>query len=95
MKRLYSGALILFLFGSIFIQERVNGYQIYKSALSLVSQKYVPGEFVVKFKANVTEAEIADLNSNHSVATITPEPVEMSQAGSISMPPYRVLYKCH
>ncbi|MGD2095325.1 MAG: S8 family serine peptidase [Phycisphaerales bacterium] len=70
MKRLYVSALILFLLCSILIQEKTFGYQLYEQGLSRVGQKYVPGEFLVKFKANVTESEIADLNSNNNVSTI-------------------------
>ena len=62
MKKLCSSALVLFLLGSVFTQERVAGNQIFEKGLPRVGQKYVPGEFIVKFKPSVTEQTIASLN---------------------------------
>ena len=74
MKKLYSSAIALLLLGSIFTQERVAGDQIFEKVLPRVGQKYVPGEFIAKFKANVTEQTIAALNSTHGVSTIYTSP---------------------
>ncbi len=70
MKKLCSSALVLFVLGSIFIQERVAGNQIFEKGLPRVGQKYVPGEFIVKFKSSVTQQTISALNSTHGVSTI-------------------------
>ena len=74
MKKLYSSAIVLLLLGSIFTQERVAGDQIFEKGLPRVGQKYVPGEFIAKFKPNVTEQTIAALNSTHDVSTIYTSP---------------------
>jgi len=74
MKKLYSSVIALLLLGSIFTQEKVAGNQIFEKVLPRVGQKYVPGEFIAKFKPNVTEQTIAALNSTHDVSTIYTSP---------------------
>jgi len=74
MKKLYLGALIFFILGSVLIQGSISGNQIFEQGLPRVGQKYVPGEFLVKFKPNVSEQTINALNSTHGVSTIYTSP---------------------
>ena len=74
MKKLYSCAIVLLLLGSVFTQDNVAGNQIFEKGLPRVGQKYVPGEFIVKFKPNVTQQTISALNSTHGVSTIYTSP---------------------
>ena len=74
MKKLYSGALVFFVLGSVLIQGSVSGNQIFEQGLPRVGQMYVPGEFLVKFKSNVSEQTINTLNSIHGVSTIYTSP---------------------
>ncbi|MHC4643601.1 MAG: S8 family serine peptidase, partial [Planctomycetota bacterium] len=70
MKKLYSGALIFFLLGSVLIQGSISGNEIFEEGLPRVGQKYVAGEFLVKFKPNVSEQTINAINSTHGVSAI-------------------------
>jgi serine protease len=70
MKKLYSGALVFFILGSVLIQGSISGSQIFEQGLPRVGQLYVPGEFLVKFKSNVSEQTINTLNSSQGVSTI-------------------------
>ena len=74
MKKLYSGALVFFVLGSVLIQGSISGNQIFEEGLPRVGQLYVPGEFLVKFKPNVSEQTIDTLNSGHGVSTIYTSP---------------------
>ncbi|MHC4535506.1 MAG: S8 family serine peptidase [Planctomycetota bacterium] len=74
MKKLYSGALIFFILGSVLIQGSISGNQIFEEGLPRVGQKYVPGEFLVKFKPGVSEQTINALNSTHGVSNIYTSP---------------------
>jgi serine protease len=74
MKKLYLGALVLFVLGSVLIQGSISGSQIFEEGLPRVGQLYVPGEFLVKFKPNVSEQTIDTLNSSHGVSTIYTSP---------------------
>jgi len=74
MKKLCSSVVVLLLLGSVFTQERVAGSQIFEKGLPRVGQRYVPGEFIVKFKPNVTQYDISVLNSTHGVSTIYTSP---------------------
>jgi serine protease len=74
MKKLYSGALVCFVLGSVLIQGSISGNQIFEQDLPLVGQMYVPGEFLVKFKSNVSEQTINTLNSSHGVSIIYTSP---------------------
>jgi hypothetical protein len=74
MKKIYSSALIILLLVSVFTQESVVRGQIFEDAQPRVEQKYVPGEFLVKFKPNVSEQTIDALNSTHGVSTIYTSP---------------------
>ncbi|MHC4241231.1 MAG: S8 family serine peptidase [Planctomycetota bacterium] len=74
MKKLYSGALVFFVLGSVLIQGNISGNQIFEESLPRVGQMYVPGEFLVKFKPNVSEQTINTLNSTHGVSNIYTSP---------------------
>ena len=74
MKKLYSGAVLFFILGSVLIQGSISGNQIFEEGLSRVGQKYVAGEFLVKFKPNVSEQTINALNSSHGVSEIYVSP---------------------
>ncbi len=74
MKKLYSGALVFFILGSVLIQGSISGSQIFEEGLPRVGQKYVAGEFLVKFKPNVSEQTINALNSTHGVSAIYTSP---------------------
>ena len=74
MKKLYTGALFFFVLGSVLIQGSISGNQIFEQGLPRVGQIYVPGEFLVKFKPNVSEQTISTLNSSHGVSTIYTSP---------------------
>ena len=74
MKKLYSGALIFFILGSVLIQGSISGSQIFEEDLPRMGQKYVAGEFLVKFKPNVSEQTINALNSSHGVSSIYTSP---------------------
>jgi serine protease len=75
MKKIYSKALIILLFVSVFTQEGVVRSQIFEEALPRAGQMYyVQGEFLVKFKPNVSEQTIDILNSTHGVSTIYTSP---------------------
>ena len=74
MKKLYSGALVFFVLGSVLIQGSISGNQIFEQGLPRVGQKYVPGEFLVKFNPNVSDQTIDTLNSTHGVSTIYTSP---------------------
>ena len=74
MKKLYSGALILFILGSVLIQGSISGSQIFQLSLPQAGQKYVPGEFLAKFKPNVSEQTIEAFNSSNGVSTIYTSP---------------------
>ena len=74
MKKLYSSALFFFVLGSVLIQGSISGNQIFEQGLPRVGQLYVPGEFLVKFKPNVSEQTINTLNSSNSVSTIYTSP---------------------
>ncbi len=74
MKKLYSSALIFFVLGSVLIQGSISGNQIFEEGLPRVGQKYVAGEFLVKFKPNVSEQTINALNSTHGVSAIYTSP---------------------
>jgi len=74
MKKIYSSALVMLLLVSVFIQESVARGQIFEDDQPRVGQKYVPGEFLVKFKPNVSEQTIDALNSTHGVSTIYTSP---------------------
>jgi len=70
MKKMYSSALVMLLLVSVFTQERVARGQIFEPDQPRVGQMFVPGEFLVKFKPNVSEQTIDALNSTHGVTTI-------------------------
>ena len=70
MKKLCSSALVLLLLVSVFNQNSLARDQIFEEGLPKVGQKYVPGEIIVKFNANVSEQEIAALNAVHGAYTI-------------------------
>jgi serine protease len=70
MNKLYPGALILFVLGSILTQTNILANPIYEEPLPRVGQLYVPGEFLVKFKPGVSEQSINSINSSHGVTTI-------------------------
>ena len=75
MKKIYSSALIMLFLVSVFTQESDVGGQIFEEALPLTGQMhYVQGEFLVKFKPNVSEQTIEALNSSHGVSTIYTSP---------------------
>jgi serine protease len=74
MKKLYSGTLVVFVLGSVLMQGSIFGNQIFEQGLPRVGQLYVPGEFLVKFKPNVSEQTIDTLNSTHGVSTIYMSP---------------------
>jgi len=76
MKRLHSSVsiFILLLFGLTFAQNGIVEAQIFEKQLPQVGQKYVPGEFIVKFKPNVTEYDIRAFNLSHGVSTIYTSP---------------------
>jgi serine protease len=74
MKKLYSGALVFFVLGSVLIQGSISGSQMFQLSLPHAGQKYVPGEFLVKFKSNVSEQTIETLNSSNGVSTIYTSP---------------------
>ncbi len=74
MKKLYTGALVFFVLGSILIQGSISGNQIFEQGLPRVGQMYVPGEFLVKFKSNVSEQTIDTINSTYGVSTIYTSP---------------------
>jgi len=74
MKKLYSGTLVVFVLGSVLMQGSIFGSQIFEQGLPRVGQLYVPGEFLVKFKPNVSEQTIDTLNSTHGVSTIYMSP---------------------
>jgi hypothetical protein len=70
MKKLCSSALVLFLLVSVFTQNSSARDEIFEKGLTRVGQKYVPGEIIVKFKPDVSEAEIAAFNAVHGAYTI-------------------------
>jgi len=74
MKKLYSGAVLFFILGSVLIQGSISGNQIFEEGLPRVGQKYVAGEFLAKFKPNVSEQTINALNSSHGVSEIYTSP---------------------
>ena len=74
MKKIYSSALVMLLLVSVFTQERVAKSQIFEDGLPRIGQMFVPGEFLVKFKPNVSEQTIEALNSTHGVSTIYTSP---------------------
>jgi serine protease len=75
MKKIYSNALIMLLLVSVLTQERVVRGQIFEEVPSRVGQMYyVQGEFLVKFKPNVSEQSIDTLNSTLGVSTIYTSP---------------------
>ena len=74
MKKLYSGAVLFFILGSVLIQGSISGNQIFEEGLPRVGQKYVAGEFLAKFKPNVSEQTINALNSSHGVSEIYASP---------------------
>jgi len=74
MKKIYSSALIMLLLVSVFTQERVARGQIFEEDQSHMGQKSVPGEFLVKFRPDVSEKTIDALNSTHGVSTIYMSP---------------------
>ncbi len=76
MKRLRTSIsiFVLLLFGLTFAQNGLVEAQIFEKQLPQVGQKYVPGEIIVKFKPNVTEYDIAALNSTQGVSTIYTSP---------------------
>jgi serine protease len=63
MKKLCSSALVLLLLVSVFTQNSLAKDLIFEKGLTQVGQKYVQGEIIVKFKPNVSEAEIAAFNA--------------------------------
>jgi serine protease len=71
---MYSSALIMLLLVSVFTQESVAKGQIFEDDQPRVGQKFVPGEFLVKFKPNVSEKTIDTINSTHGVSTIYTSP---------------------
>ncbi len=70
MKKLCSSALFLLLLVAVFTQNSAAENQIFEKGLPRVGQKYVPGEIIVKFKPNVSEAEIAALNAVQGAYTV-------------------------
>ncbi|MDT8304067.1 MAG: S8 family serine peptidase, partial [Sedimentisphaerales bacterium] len=74
MKKIYSSALAMILLVSVFTQERVARGQIFEEDQSHMGQKSVPGEFLVKFRPDVSEKTINALNSTHGVSTIYTSP---------------------
>ncbi len=75
MKKIYSSVLITLLLVSVFAQERIVRGQIFEEVLPDANQIYfVQGEFLVKFKPNVSEQTINALNSSHVVSTIYTSP---------------------
>ncbi|MHC4103560.1 MAG: S8 family serine peptidase, partial [Planctomycetota bacterium] len=74
MKKIYLSSLIVLLLISVFTQDWNARGQIFKEALPRVGQKYVPGEFLVKFKPNISEQTIDALHSTHGVSTIYTSP---------------------
>ena len=75
MKKKYSSALVMLLLVSVYTQERVVVGQIFEEVLPRAGQMYyVQGEFLVKFKPNVSEQTIDTLNSTQGVYTIYTSP---------------------
>jgi serine protease len=70
VKKLYSYMLILFLLCSVSTQNKSAGNEIFEKKLPRAGQKYVPGEFIVKFNPQVTDGEIAAFNSIQDVSTL-------------------------
>ncbi|MBW7992893.1 MAG: S8 family serine peptidase, partial [Planctomycetes bacterium] len=66
--------LVMFLLVSVFTQGRIARGQIFEDDQPRIGQKSVPGEFLVKFKPNVSEKTINALNSTHGVSTIYTSP---------------------
>jgi serine protease len=75
MKKIYSSTLIALLLVSAFTQENIVRGQIFEEALPRVGQMYyVQGEFLVKFKPDVSEQTIDILNLIQGVSTIDTSP---------------------
>ncbi len=74
MKRLCYSAIFVLLLGSVFTQNKISGNQIFEKDLPRVGRRYVPGEIIVKFQANVTQDDINVLNSAHGVSAIYTSP---------------------
>ncbi|MCP4259490.1 MAG: S8 family serine peptidase [Planctomycetes bacterium] len=74
MKKIYSSALVIFLLVSVFTQESVVRGQIFEDNQPRVGQKFLPGEFLAKFKPSVSEQTIDALNATHGVSTIYVSP---------------------
>ena len=70
MKKLCSSALVLLLLVSVFTQNSLARDLIFEKGLPRVGLKYVPGEIIVKFKPNVSEAEISAVNAVQGAYTI-------------------------
>jgi serine protease len=70
MKKRFSIALIVFSLVWVCAQEGAVTGQIFEQNPSNVGQMFAPGEFLVKFKAGVSEQTIDALNSTHGVSTI-------------------------
>jgi len=75
MKKIFSSsAVILLLVSAITADWNAKG-QIFEEVLPRVGQMYyVPGEFLVKFKPDVSEQIIDNFNSVHGVSTIYTSP---------------------
>jgi len=74
MKKKYPSVLVILLLVSIFTQESIVRGQIFEDGQPRVGQKFLPGEFIVKFKPSVSEQTIETLNSEHGVTTIYVSP---------------------
>jgi serine protease len=74
MKKIYSSVLAVLLLVSVFTKVRLVQGQIFEDGQPRVGQKYVPGEFLVKFKSSASEQTIDAINSSHGVSTIYVSP---------------------
>ncbi len=75
MKKIHSSVLFILLLVSVFTQVRVVTGQIFEEALPRVGQMYyVPDEFLVKFKPDLSEQTIDELNSTYGVSTLYTSP---------------------
>jgi PKD repeat protein len=75
MKKIFSSVLITFVLVSVFTQDSIAKGQIFEEVLPRVGQMYyIPGEFLVKFRPDVSEQTIDALNSIHGVSTVYKSP---------------------
>ena len=74
MKKIYLSALVILLLVSVFTQGRIARGQIFEEDKPSLGQMFVPGEFLVKFRPDVSEKNINALNSTHGVSTIYTSP---------------------